>query len=55
MITGTYKEEYDGGFMGWHVERGAPCKPVGSRLLKLHYHKGNKGVRVITARSEKFK
>lgn len=33
MITGTYKEEYGDGSKGWHVERGAPPKPVGSRIL----------------------
>ena len=34
-ITGTYKEEYKDGFQGWHIERGAPPKPVGGRLLKF--------------------
>lgn len=34
-ITGTYKEEYEDGYMGWHVERGAPAKPLGGRILKL--------------------
>ena len=33
MITGTYKEEYGDGSKGWHVERGAPVKPVGGRIL----------------------
>ena len=33
MITGTYKEEFGDGSKGWHVERGAPAKPVGSRIL----------------------
>lgn len=33
MITGTYKEEYGDGSKGWHVERGAPVKPLGGRLL----------------------
>lgn len=32
-ITGTYKEEYGDGNGGWHVERGAPIKPVGGRIL----------------------
>lgn len=32
MITGTYKEEYGDGSKGWHVERGAPVKPLGGRL-----------------------
>jgi hypothetical protein len=35
-ITGTYKEEYVDGFGGWHVERGAPVKPLGGRILTLH-------------------
>ena len=35
MITGTYKEEYADGSKGWHVERGAPIKPIGGRMLTL--------------------
>ena len=35
MITGTYKEEYGDGSKGWHVERGAPPKPVGGRILVI--------------------
>ena len=34
-FTGTYKEEYGDGYNGWHVERGAPPKPVGGRILLL--------------------
>lgn len=34
-ITGTYKEEYGDGSKGWHVERGAPPKPLGGRILML--------------------
>ena len=33
MITGAYKEEYGDGGKGWHVERGAPIKPIGGRIL----------------------
>lgn len=36
MLTGTYKEEYGEGFSGWHVERGAPPKPLGGRILEIH-------------------
>jgi UDP-2,3-diacylglucosamine pyrophosphatase LpxH len=36
MITGTYKEEYGDGSKGWHVERGAPIKPIGGRILNLN-------------------
>ena len=39
MITGTYKEEYGDGSHGWHVERGAPVKPIGGRILKLSIHR----------------
>lgn len=35
MLTGTYKEEYEDGHHGWHVERGAPPKPLGGRMLRL--------------------
>jgi predicted phosphodiesterase len=34
-IVGCYKEEYEDGFGGWHVERGAPVKPTGGRILTL--------------------
>ena len=37
MLTGTYKEEYEDGSKGWHVERGAPPKPVGGRILSIEY------------------
>ena len=35
MVTGCYKEEFQDGFGGWHVERGAPIKPLGGRILHL--------------------
>jgi len=35
MLTGTYKEEYGDGSNGWHVERGAPIKPLGGRILTI--------------------
>jgi hypothetical protein len=54
LITGTYKEEYDGGYMGWHVERGAPPKAVGCRILNLEYNEPSKGGGTIKARSRKF-
>jgi len=34
--TATYKEEYNKGRGGWHVERGASPKPLGGRWLELH-------------------
>ncbi len=33
--TPAYKEEYNDGKGGWHVERGAPPKPLGGRWLVL--------------------
>jgi hypothetical protein len=33
--TGTYKEEFTG--MGWHVERGAGPKPLGSWWMRIYY------------------
>jgi hypothetical protein len=33
--TATYKEEYNSGLGGWHVERGATPKPLGGRWLEL--------------------
>jgi UDP-2,3-diacylglucosamine pyrophosphatase LpxH len=34
--TGTYKDEYEDGYMGWHVERGAPPKPLGCVVADFH-------------------
>ena len=34
--TPAYKEEYNDGKGGWHVERGAPPKPLGGRWLVLN-------------------
>lgn len=41
MITGTYKEEYGTGGKGWHIERGAPVKPTGGRILTIEYKRTN--------------
>lgn len=41
MLTGTYKEEYGEGHHGWHVERGAPPKPLGGRILQIEAKKIN--------------
>lgn len=32
---GTYKDEYSDGYGGWHIERGAPPKPVGAQWLRF--------------------
>lgn len=56
-ITGTYKEEYVDGFGGWHVERGAPIKPLGGRILTLTgnvQYKGEKESFDVLIDSHKF-
>lgn len=56
-ITGTYKEEYVDGFGGWHVERGAPIKPLGGRILTLTgsiQYKGNSENYDVLIDSHKF-
>ena len=37
MITGTYKDEYGDGSSGWHIERGAPVKILGGRIMTLNF------------------
>lgn len=41
IITSTYKEEYRDGHGGWHVERGAPPKPLGGGWLQFYAESGN--------------
>ena len=49
MITGTYKEEYGDGSKGWHVERGAPIKPIGGRILtvKIERQRANNSDKIV--------
>ena len=47
MITGAYKEEYEDGFSGWHIERGAPAKPIGGRILTINSFRTSGGDRHI--------
>jgi Icc-related predicted phosphoesterase len=53
-ITGTYKEEYEDGAAGWHIERGAPAKPLGGRILKLSAKESNKNGLIRMADSYNF-
>ena len=54
-ITGTYKEEYGDGSKGWHVERGAPAKTVGGRILELSAVRNRKdGVDKIIKAADSF-
>jgi UDP-2,3-diacylglucosamine pyrophosphatase LpxH len=48
MLTGTYKEEYGDGSQGWHVERGAPIKPLGGRILTIKLVRAGTGDRLVT-------
>lgn len=43
MITGTYKEEYDDGAVGWHIERAAPPKVTGGRILTFQHIRDQSG------------
>jgi hypothetical protein len=44
--TPGYKDEYDDGATGWHVERGAPPKPIGACWMRFYLERGDgeKGV-----------
>jgi len=48
--TPAYKEEYNEGKGGWHVERAAPPKPCGGRWLEIHFdrNKGSDWMRAFT-------
>lgn len=35
----SYKDEYRDGHSGWHIERGAPPKPIGAWWMRLHWTK----------------
>jgi hypothetical protein len=40
--TGTYKDEYGDGAFGWHIERGAPAKPIGCITLDFYVRASTK-------------
>jgi len=37
--TGTYKDDYTDGSGGWHVQRGAPPKPMGAVWLRFYHER----------------
>jgi hypothetical protein len=39
--TPTYKDDYGDGSGGWHIERGAPPKPMGCVWLRFYYERGH--------------
>lgn len=51
VCAGTYKEEYTDGFGGWHVERGAPPKPVGAWWLRFFWDRRIERVRFDLAQA----
>ena len=42
LRTATYKEEWDEGYIGFHVERGRPPKPLGGYWMTLNIRRDNK-------------
>jgi hypothetical protein len=55
--TPTYKEEYEDGSGGYHVEKGRPPKPLGGRFLELevtHKQKDNKKELKVLAHTRKI-
>lgn len=51
--TGTYKEEYGNGQSGFHVEKGAPPKPLGAMWMRISYdRKYVKGLEINRPRLE---
>lgn len=40
--TSTYKDEFEDGSFGWHIERGAYGKPIGGYLMQLNYDRVQK-------------
>lgn len=56
MVCGCYKEEWNGGHSGWHVERGAPIKPIGGRILELRMERiQNEGRDLLIKRVDSFR
>lgn len=57
MVCGCYKEEWNGGHSGWHVERGAGIKPIGARILELkmeRLHKDGRDAVIKKVDSHRF-
>ena len=52
LRSGAYKEEYQDGFGGWHIERGAPPKPIGGILLELGVNHGRETYAIPTILSK---
>lgn len=48
MLTGTYKDEYEDGFAGYHIEKGRPAKPIGGRILNIYTSREGTGTRKMS-------
>lgn len=48
MLTGTYKDEYEDGFAGYHIEKGRPAKPIGGRILNIYTSRESTGTRKMS-------
>lgn len=51
--TPSYKEEYQDGSKGWHIERGAPPKPLGGRWLELTIERSDNDTKYMIAHTYK--
>ena len=49
---GTYKDEYQDGFGGWHIERGGPPKPLGAVWLRIWQEGHDKVVKYSVTRAQ---
>lgn len=48
ICVGPYKEEYNSGKSGWHVERGAPPKPLGGYWLRFTWDRETESISIQT-------
>lgn len=51
--TPSYKEEYEDGLKGWHIEKGAPPKPLGGRWLEMNPYRDELLIARISAHTFK--
>lgn len=45
----TYKEEFEDGYGGYHVEKGRPPKPLGAYWIRFYYDRGKVRFKIIEA------
>jgi hypothetical protein len=49
LCTPGYKDEYDDGYGGWHIERGGPPKPIGAIWLRFWFRGKRVHVEALSA------